>query len=87
MSRAPNVSDLPFLVPVPDVALVLGYSDDTIHRHLVPIEEWERLTAEEREGKIPGVKIGGHSRVPRLWLEGLMEKIRRVQVPAQLADG
>ena len=51
-----------------EVAEKLGWSVDTIRRHLVPMREWKRDT-----GKVPYRLLGARYMIPVWWLRSVLE--------------
>ena len=53
---------------VPETADKLGWSEDTIRRHLVPIAEWQRGS-----GKVPFRRRGAMYLIPQWWLQSWLD--------------
>lgn len=57
------------LATTEEVAETLGVHVKTVRRALVEHDVYDQLSPEGRAGKIPCLRIGGWSRVPRWWLD------------------
>jgi len=73
---APTAKGLPALVTTGDVAAALSWDPDTIRAHLVPHADWLEMSAKDRAGKVPFVKLGGRYKIPRWWLEDALAVVR-----------
>ncbi len=71
----------PRLLTVSQVAKRIRWSEDSVREHLVSIDEWKRLSAQQRaksEGdfvtsKVPRIELGHQVRIPAWWVETLEE--------------
>lgn len=69
-----------------DVAAVLDWQPRTVRGHLMPLRQWRELVEESPEmyaSAIPAMRLGAHWRVPRWWLEHVLEQLE----PRSAASG
>lgn len=72
----PTTKGLPILCSTSDVAAALDWTPETIRQHLVPHSEWLDLEPEDRQGKVPYVKLGGRYKIPRWWVEDVAKVMK-----------
>ena len=73
----PTAKRLPKLCSTADVAAALNWTPEVIRQHLVLRKEWDLMDPEEREGKVPYVKLGRRYKIPRFWVEDILKATQR----------